>query len=97
MDGATRCLLPVNIQVKEYIDRRRGCKQNVSSKGLQQVGGEIDRPDSGLDETLLAYQAWVSTGRRCGKSYLGIMYSNSARDGRTTWSELDHVEGSAPH
>ena len=51
---------------KEYIDRRRGRKEYVSSKGLLQVGMEIDRPDSGLDETLLVYKVWVRTGRRCG-------------------------------
>ena len=49
---------------KEYIDRWCGCKEYVSSKGLQQGGMEIKRPDSGLDETLLVYQVWVRTGIR---------------------------------
>ena len=51
---------------KEYIDRRRERKEYVSSKGLQQVGMEINWPDSGLDETLLVYQVWVRTSRRVG-------------------------------
>ena len=55
---------------KEYIDRRHGRKEYVSSKGLQQGGMEIKRQDSGLDETLLIYQVWVRTDRRGGKSYL---------------------------
>ena len=51
---------------KEYIDRRRERKEYVSSKGLQQGSVEINRPDSGLDETLLVYQVYVCTGRRVG-------------------------------
>ena len=68
---------------EEDIGRRHGRKQNVSTKDLKQSGVEIDQPDSCLEETLVMYQAWVSTGRRGG-------------DGSSTWSELEHVEGSAP-
>ena len=82
--------------VKEYIDRRRGPKENVSSKGLEQVRVDIDRPDSGLEETLLVYQAWMRTGRGSGKSSAGILSPNSDHAGRSTGSKLDHVDGCAP-
>ena len=69
-EGMMKVLPPQGRQqtFKEYIDRRRGRKEYVSSKGLQQGGMEIKRPDSGLDETLLVYQVWMRTGRRGGKS-----------------------------
>ena len=78
---------------EEDIGRRCGCKQNVSTKGL---GLEIDLPDSGLEETLLDYQACVRTDRGGGKSSAGMVYPNSDRDGRSTSSKLDHVERLAP-
>ena len=95
----TRTILPPQVRqqtFKEHIDRRRGRKENVSSKVLQQVGVEIDRPDSGLEETLLVYQAWVHMGRGGRKSSAGIMSSNSDRDGRSTWSKVGHDKAGAP-
>ena len=52
---------------EEDIGRRHERNQNVSTKYLKQCGVKIDGQDSGLEETLLAYQAWVRTGRRGGE------------------------------
>ena len=73
---------------EDTVGRRHWRKQNVSTKGLQQVGDDIDRRYSGLEETLLSYQAWLRTG---GNSSAGMMSPNSDRDGRSTLSGLDHV------
>ena len=78
---------------EETIGRRHWRKQNVSTKGLQQVGDDIDRRYSGLEDTLLSYQAWLRTG---GNSSTGMMYPNSDHDGRSASSELDHVGRLAP-
>ena len=78
---------------EETIGRRHCRKQNVSTEGLQQGGDEIDSRYSVLEDTLLAYQAWLRTG---GNSSAGMMSPNSDRDGRSTSPELDHVGRLAP-
>ena len=78
---------------EDTVGRRHWRKQNVSTKGLQQVGVEVDSRYSVLEDTLLSYQAWLRTG---GNSSAGIMSPNSDRDGRLTSSELDHVGRLAP-